>query len=160
MLQNLDDTDIRILQLLQNNCRLTNKEIGEKLHKSANPISVRIQRLQEEGYIKNYVAVLDHEKVDRGLIAFTHVQLRDHSEESLVHFEDEICKFDDVLECYHMSGNYDFILKVAVSNLKAYHDFLMNKLFKLVPSGQVQSTFVMKESKRGLGLPLSVKKNK
>lgn len=158
MFQNLDELDIRILELLQNNCRLTNKEIGEKLHRTANPVSERIHKLQQKGIIKGYIAVLDHEQIDRGLMAFTHVQLKDHSEESLIHFEAEICKFDDVLECYHMSGIYDFILRVAVRDLKAYHDFLMNKLFKLVPSGQVQSTFVMKEAKRELGFPLPGKK--
>jgi Lrp/AsnC family leucine-responsive transcriptional regulator len=160
MAHTLDETDIRILQLLQENCRLTNKEIGEKLHKTASPIHERIKRMQEEGIIKGYIAVLDHEKIDRGLMAFTHVQLLNHSEESLIHFEAEICKFQDVLECYHMSGNYDFILRVAVKDLKAYYDFLMNKLFKLVPNGQVQSTFVMKEAKRELGFPLKLQKQR
>ena len=154
----LDQTDIRILQLLQENCRLTNKEIGEKLHKSPSPIHERIKRMQEDGIIKGYVAVLDHEKLDRGLMAFTHVQLSNHSEETLNHFEEEIVKCEDVLECYHMSGNYDFILRIAVRNLKEYHNFLMETLFKLVPSGQVQSTFVMREAKRELGFPIKAGK--
>ncbi|HEY0670319.1 MAG TPA: Lrp/AsnC family transcriptional regulator [Sphingobacteriaceae bacterium] len=154
----LDEVDIRILQLLQENCRLTNKEIGEKLHKSTSPIYERIKRLQEEGYIKGYIAVIDHKKIDRGLVAITHIQLLNHSEESLNDFEAQIIKFDDVLECFHMSGNYDFILKVAVKDLNAYHDFLMNKLFKLVPSGHVQSTFVMKEAKRSMGFPITIDK--
>ncbi|EHQ25155.1 Lrp/AsnC family transcriptional regulator [Mucilaginibacter paludis] len=147
MLNALDSTDIRILQLLQENARLTNKEIGEKLHKTASPINDRIRKLQDQGYIKKYVAVLDRKKIGRGLMAFTHVQLRDHNRESLNHFESEIIKFPEVLECYHMSGQYDFILRVAVKDLDAYHEFLMNHIFETIPMGSVQSTFVMKEAK-------------
>jgi Lrp/AsnC family leucine-responsive transcriptional regulator len=154
MLNKLDPTDIGILQILQNNARLTNKEIGEKLHKSASAINERIRRMQEQGYIKKYVAVLDHKKIDRGLIAFTHVQLRDHSKETLNYFESEIVKLPEVLECYHMSGQYDFILRVAVKDLDAYHQFLMNHLFETVPLGSLQSTFVMKEAKSEMAYPI------
>jgi Lrp/AsnC family leucine-responsive transcriptional regulator len=143
----LDTTDIRILELMQDNARLTNKEIGEKLHKSASTIFNRIHKMQEAGYIKKYVAILDPEMIGRGQMAFTHVQLKDHSQETLTHFESEIIKFKEVLECYHMSGNYDFILRVAVKDLKVYHDFLMNKLFGIMAVGSVQSTFVMKQAK-------------
>ncbi len=87
MLTNLDETDIRILKLLQENARLTNKEIAEKLHKTATPIFRRIKRLEEEGFIRKYVAILDHKKIDRGLMAFIHVQVKDHSRESLSNFE-------------------------------------------------------------------------
>jgi len=160
MMEQLDDVDIRILQLLQKNCRLTNKEIGEKLHKTASPINSRIKRLEDDGFIKGYIAILDQDKIERGLMALTHVQLLNHSEESLNHFEAEICKFEEVLECYHMSGKYDFVLRIAVRDLKVYHDFLMNRLFKLVPNGQIQSTFVMKEAKRELGYPLNLDKAK
>jgi Lrp/AsnC family leucine-responsive transcriptional regulator len=148
MLQSLDQTDIRILQILQDNARLTNKEIGEKLNKTATPIFERIKRLQEQGYIKGYVAILDHKKIDRSVMAFTHVQIRDHSHDNLLKFIDGVCAFDDVQECYQMSGDYDFLLRVAVKDLDSYQDFLMNKLFKVVPLGSVQTTFVLKEAKR------------
>lgn len=154
MLNLLDPTDIRILQLLQDNARLTNKQIGEKLHKTASPINDRIRKLQEQGYIKKYVAVLDRKKIGRGLMAFTHVQLRDHSRESLSHFESEIIKFPEVLECYHMSGQYDFILRVAVKDLDAYHEFLMSHIFETIPMGSVLSTFVMKEAKAETAFPI------
>lgn len=158
MLNRLDHTDIRILELLQQNARLTNKEIGEKLGKSPTPIYERVKRLQEQGYIKGYVAILDHKKIDRGLMAFTHVQVKDHSHDSLSQFIQEIIKFEEVLECYQMSGEYDFILKVALKDLETYHDFLMNKLFKVVPLGSVQSTFVLKEAKRETSFPISATK--
>ncbi|RZK41825.1 MAG: Lrp/AsnC family transcriptional regulator [Pedobacter sp.] len=160
MLNKLDDTDIQILQLLQQNARLTNKEIGEKLHKSPTPIYERIKRLQQQGYIKGYVAILDHKKIDLSIMAFTQVQVRDHSYETLSRFIDEIIKFEEVLECYEMSGDFDFILRIAVRDLDTYHDFLMNKLFKVVPMGSVQSTFVLKEAKRETSLPLHRVRNK
>jgi Lrp/AsnC family leucine-responsive transcriptional regulator len=117
------------------------------MSKSLSPIYDRIRRLEKDGYIKRYVAILDHRKIDRALMAFTHVKLKDHSKESLSMFQSEIILFDEVMECYHMSGEYDFILRVATENLSTYHDFLMNKLFKIMSVGSVQSTFVMKEAK-------------
>ena len=154
----LDATDIEILRLLQENCRLTNKEIGEKLHRTATPINDRIRKMQEWGVIKKYVAVLDHHKIDLGLIAFTHIKLKDHSEQGLNDFESEIIKSPEVLECYHMSGDYDFILRVVVADLKAYHDWLMRKLFPILSIGSIQSTFVMKEAKTQTPYPIRANK--
>ena len=151
----LDDIDIKILRLLQENCRMTNREIGEKLHKTSSPINDRIRRMQEEGVIKKYAAVLNHHKINLGLIAFNHVKLKDHSEQSLTDFESEIIKSPEVLECYHMSGDYDFILRIAVVNLPAYHQWLMTKLFRILSVGSVQSTFVMKEAKTQTPYPIS-----
>jgi Lrp/AsnC family leucine-responsive transcriptional regulator len=154
MFSTLDETDIRILQLLQENARLTNKEIADKLYKTPTPVFRRIKRLEDEGYIKNYVAILDHHKIDRGLMAFTLVQLKDHSKEGLNHFEQEIIRHPEVLDCYHMSGVYDFILRIAVKDLDAYHSFLMNKLFTIMSLGTIQSSFVMKESKHETAFPI------
>lgn len=156
MLQQLDHTDISILKILQENARLTNQEIAEKLHKTASPIYRRIKRLEEEGFIKRYVAILDPQKIDRGMMAFTHVQLKDHSQDSLRLFEQAIIRLPEVLECYHMTGMYDFILKVAVKDLAAYHEFLMNELFGIMAIGSVQSTLVMKESKHEGAFPITV----
>jgi Lrp/AsnC family leucine-responsive transcriptional regulator len=147
MAYQLDSIDIKILDLLQENARLTSKQIGDKLHKSVSTIYDRIHRLERENYITRYAAILNNLKVGHSLVAFTHVQLKDHSEESLNLFEDQIIKFEEVMECYHMSGQYDFILKVATTDLPAYHDFLMNHLFKVVAVASVLSTFVMKEAK-------------
>jgi Lrp/AsnC family leucine-responsive transcriptional regulator len=154
MLNELDEVDIHILRLLQANARLTNKEIGDKIHKTASPVFQRIRKMQDKGYIKKYTVVLDHRMIDRGLMAFTHIQLKDHSQQSLGLFESQIIRSPEVLECYHMSGMYDFILRVAVKDLDAYHDFLMNKLFGLMAVGNVQSTFVMKEAKAEAAFPI------
>jgi Lrp/AsnC family leucine-responsive transcriptional regulator len=155
MLSELDPTDIGILKLLQDNARLTNLEIGKVISKSPSSVYQRIKKMQDQGYILKYGAVLDNNKIDRGLVAFTHVQLKDHSQESLRTFESQIILSPEVLECYHMSGMYDFILRVAVKDLNTYHDFLMNKLFGFMAVGNVQSTFVMKESKSETAFPIS-----
>lgn len=159
MLHQLDNTDISILKILQENARLTNQEIADKLHKTASPIYRRIKRLEEEGFIKKYVAVLDPKKIDRGLMAFTHVQLKDHSQDSLRNFEQAIIQLPEVLECYHMTGAFDFILRVAVKDLDAYHQFLMHELFGIMAIGSVQSTLVMKQSKHEAAFPIDVPPN-
>jgi len=147
-MMNLDETDLQILQLLRANARLTNKEIGERLNKTATPIFKRIKRLEEQGYIKGYVAVLDYEKLDRGLVAFTHVQIKDHSRVGLQAFLEQAIAFDEVLECYQTSGEFDFILRIAAKDIKSYQDFMINKLIDLVPLTSVKSTFIMREAKK------------
>jgi Lrp/AsnC family leucine-responsive transcriptional regulator len=147
MLNLLDEIDIRILQILQENARITHKEIADKLYKSPTAILRRIKRLEDEGYIKFYAAILDHNKIDRSLLAFTHISLKDHSKESLSSFEKEVILQPEVLECVHVSGTCDFILRVAVRDLPTYHDWLMNKLFTCMAVGSVESNFVMKEAK-------------
>ncbi|MGZ3757250.1 MAG: Lrp/AsnC family transcriptional regulator [Mucilaginibacter sp.] len=160
MLSELDDIDIKILRLLQENARLTNREIGERLNKTPTPIFERIKRLQETGFIKGYVALLDHKKIDRGLMAFTHITLKEHSREALQRFMTEATKLEEVLECYQISGECDFILRVAVTDLETYNDFLMDKIFKVVPLGSVKSMFVLQEAKRETSFPLPTPKSK
>lgn len=144
----LDDIDLGILDLLRKNGRLTNKEIGERLNKTATPIFKRIKRLEEQGFIKGYVAVLDYDKIGQGLLAFTHVQVKDHTKEGLQKFIDQAISFDEVLECYQTSGEFDFILRIASKDIKSYQDFMINKLIDIVPLTTVKSTFVMKEASK------------
>ena len=158
MARELDKVDLRILELLQQNARLTNKEIGEMLNKTSTPIYERIKRMEEQGYIKGYVALLDHKKLDRGVMAFVQITIRDHSNESLHKFIDDMANFDEVLECYQISGEHDFILKVAVKDLDTYQDFLMNKLYMVIPLGSAQTTFVLKEAKHRPSIDFDIKK--
>lgn len=143
----LDPTDTGILRLLQQDARLTHKEIGERLHKSITPIHARVKRLQEEGYIKRYAAILDPKKIGRGLIAYTQVQLKQHSQESLLNFQDEVVKLPEVMECYHMTGAFDFLLRIAISDMDEYNQLVMTKLSRLPDVGMMQSFFVMSEAK-------------
>lgn len=147
MLANLDAVDIRILQLLQHDARITTKEIADKLGKSVTPVYERIKKLEEAGYIQRYVALLNKDMIGKHLIAFTTVQLKEHSQAVLRAFEKEVIKFHEVMECYQLTGQFDFLIKVAHRDMNEYNDFLMNKLSTLSNIGVVQTYFVLSEGK-------------
>lgn len=150
----LDPTDVEILKLLQKNAQLTNKEISIKLFKSIATIYERIRRLTENGYILRTVAILDRKKINRGLIAFSQVLLNDHAANTLLQFETEVAKFPEVMECFQMTGNFDFLLRIATSDMESYHDFYRNKLANLPNITTVQSFFVLSETKSDTAYPL------
>lgn len=150
----LDPTDQEILKILQKNALLTNKEISFKLHKSIATIHERIRRLKEQGYIQRVVAILDRKKINRSLIAFSQVLLNDHAASTLLQFEQEVAKFPEVMECFQMTGNFDFLLKIATCDMEAYHSFYRNKLATLPNITTVQSFFVLSETKSDTAYPL------
>ncbi|KLT63760.1 Lrp/AsnC family transcriptional regulator [Pedobacter sp. BMA] len=150
----LDQVDIEILKLLQHDASLTNKEIALELHKSIATIHERVRRLKDQGYIKRIVAILDRKKIDRSLIAFSHVLLREHTASTLIEFETEVSKFPEVMECLQMTGANDFILRIATRDMDAYHEFLRNKLATLPNITTVQSYFVLSEPKSETAYPL------
>ncbi|MDN3548953.1 Lrp/AsnC family transcriptional regulator [Mucilaginibacter aquaedulcis] len=151
----LDKADLKILELLQQDGRMTHKEIGYRLSKSVTPVHTRIKRLEDEGYIKGYVALVDAKKVGRGLIGYTQVYLKEHSQEALSAFQREVVKFPEVLECYHMTGVFDFLLRIAISDMDAYNVLLMTKLSKLPDVGNMQSFFVLSAAKEETAYPVS-----
>jgi len=148
-----DHTDIEILKLLQKDASLTNKEISYKLHKSIATIHERIKRLKEQGYIQRIVAILDRKKLNKTLIAFSQVLLNDHTAATLTTFEQEVVKFPEVMECFQMTGTFDFILRVATSDMEEYHRFY-RKLGTLPKITSVQSFFVLSETKSDTAYPL------
>jgi Lrp/AsnC family leucine-responsive transcriptional regulator len=143
----LDEIDTGILQLLQQDARLSHKELAYKLNRSVTPIHVRVRRLQEEGYIRHYTAIVNPKKVGINLIAYTQVQLKEHSQEKLKGFQAEVVKLKEVMECYHLTGIFDFLLRIAIRDMEEYNDLLINKLSKLPDVGTMQSFFVMSEAK-------------
>jgi Lrp/AsnC family transcriptional regulator, leucine-responsive regulatory protein len=149
----LDHIDLAILQLLQRDAEMTNKEIAYQLHKSVATIHDRIKRLKELGYIKRIVAILDRKKINKGLIAFSQVLLHDHAASTLSAFEKEVVKFPEVMECFQMTGTFDFILRVATTDMDAYHIFY-RKLATLPNITTVQSFFVLSETKSDTAYPL------
>jgi DNA-binding Lrp family transcriptional regulator len=149
-----DDTDYEILRLLQRNGELTNKEIAFTIGKSIATIHERVKRLKEEKYIKRTVAILDRKKINKNLIAFSHVLLSDHAFETLDTFETEVSKFPEVMECFQMTGTFDFILRIATSDMDSYHEFYRHKLAKLPNIATVQSFFVLSETKSDTAYPL------
>jgi Lrp/AsnC family transcriptional regulator, leucine-responsive regulatory protein len=149
----IDSTDIEILRLLQSNAELTNKEVAFHLRKSVATVHERIRRLKELGYIKRIVAILDRKKIDKGLIAFSQVLLHDHAAPTLAAFEREVIKFPEVMECFQMTGTFDFILRIATTDMDAYHVFY-RKLATLPNITTVQSFFVLSETKSDTAYPI------
>lgn len=139
----LDSNDLAILKLLQANARITVKEISEKIHLSTTPVHERIKRLEQSGVIKQYVTLLDYNKVNRSLMVICYVSLKEHSKTAGVKFIKNINELQEVIECYSISGEFDFMLKVLCQDMNAYYDFHVNKLSQQENMGNVQSVFVM-----------------
>ena len=151
----LDATDKAILKLLQEDAKYTNKEIATKLRMTTTPVFERIKRMERNGVIQRYTAVLDRKKVELSLVAFCDVSLKEHAEQYLIKFEKEVQLLSEVVECYHIAGMYDYLLKVVVKDMEAYQYFVAKKLAVLENIGRVQSSFVMTEIKNTGGLPIS-----
>lgn len=139
----LDEKDKAILRLLQENARSTVREIADKVHLSTTPVHERIKRMEDTGVILQYVTLVDHSKVKKGLMAICYVSLKEHNKKSGAKFIKTIHELPEVIECFIISGEFDFLLKVTVENMDAYYDFHVNKLGQVENIGHVQSTFVM-----------------
>ena len=139
----LDSKDLAILHLLQKNARITVKEISEKMHLSTTPVHERIKRMEASGVIKQYATLVDHTKVKKGLIAICYVSLKEHNKTAGTKFIKAINAMTEVIECYNISGEFDFMLKVVSEDMNAYHDFHVNKLSSVENMGHVQSVFVI-----------------
>jgi len=139
----LDSKDIAILQLLQKNARITVKEISDQMHLSTTPVHERIKRMEANGVIKQYATLLDHTKVKKGLMVICYVSLKEHNKNAGVKFIEAMQVLNEVIECYSISGEFDFMLKVVGEDMNAYYDFHVNKLSKIENMGHVQSVFVM-----------------
>ena len=150
----LDATDHKILELLQENANLTTKEIAAELGLSNTPTYERIKRLQRHDIILKSVALIDRRQVACDLIGFCNVSLNQHSKQSLEQFERDIVRFEEVLECYHITGKYDYMLKVAVKDMEAYHKFTFNHLATLENVGNVHTVFAMKDVKYSTAYPI------
>ena len=139
----LDEKDLAILKLLQQNARITVREISDAIHLSTTPVHERIKRMEDAGVIKQYATLVDHSKVRKGLMAICYVSLKEHNKRSGARFIKTLQELPEVVECYIISGEFDFLLKVAVDNMDDYYDFHVNKLGQVENLGHVQSTFVM-----------------
>jgi Lrp/AsnC family leucine-responsive transcriptional regulator len=144
----LDDMDRKILHLLEQNARITNKELARQLELSITPVFERVKKLERRGYIKKYVAVLDHEKLDKGMVVFLHIKMQAHNHESISRLMAEAQKLDEIMECYHVTGDNDFLMKVLMPDMKAYEEFVLNKLTKITGIGNINSSLVMSTVKQ------------
>jgi len=150
----LDATDIAILKILQENAALTNKQLAARVHLSSTPVFERVKRLREQGYIKNFVAVLDTEKLNCSFIAFCYIKMKQHTYDNARRLMDAVQSMEEVGECYNISGDYDFLLKVYVSSMKEYQQFVLRILGELDCIGGLNSSFVMGEVKNTHAVPV------
>jgi DNA-binding Lrp family transcriptional regulator len=147
----IDSTDKEILRHLQQDALLTTKELASRLNLSPTPVYERVRRLEKDGVIKKYVALVDREKVSKDLMVFCSIRLKEHAQQAGAKFVEEIVALDEVQECYNISGDYDFMLKIVVHDMREYQAFLMNKLASLENIGSTHSIFVMSEIKHETG---------
>ena len=148
----LDRTDLQILRVLQENGRLTIKELASKVNLSSTPVYERLKRLEGNGYIKKYIAVLDAEKLNQGFIVFCNVKLKRMNRDIAKDFMEMVQELPEVTECYNTSGQYDYLLNVRARDMKAYQEFVLNKLGTIEHVGAIESTFVMSEVKQDYGI--------
>jgi len=139
----LDEKDLAILRLLQDNARITVKEIADQIHLSTTPVHERIKRLEANGVIKQYATLIDGTKVKKGLMVICYVSLKEHNKNAGTKFIKSILEMPEVIECYSISGEFDFMLKVVGENMERYYDFHVNKLSQADNVGHIQSVFVM-----------------
>jgi Lrp/AsnC family leucine-responsive transcriptional regulator len=139
----LDEKDFAILRLLQQNAKLTVREIAATIHLSATPVHERIKRMEANGVIKQYATLLDHRKVQKGIMVICYISLKEHNRKIAKVFIDTVTGFPEVLECYNISGQFDFMLKIVAENMESYHDFYLHKLSMIKGISQTQSIFVM-----------------
>jgi Lrp/AsnC family leucine-responsive transcriptional regulator len=145
---NLDDIDKKLLLMLQTDAKKTTKALSLKLNLSVTAVYERIKKLEKEGVIEKYVALLNASKIDRNFVVFCHLKLIQHTKEFISKFESQIIKLPEVLECHHVSGDYDYILKILVKDMEAYRSFLVTKLTTLEHIGSTHSTFMISEVKK------------
>lgn len=148
----LDQTDLKILRILQQNARLTNKELAAQVNLSTTPVFERLKRLERNGYIKKYVAVLDAEKLNRGFIVFCNVKMRRLSKEIARDFMERMLNIPEVTECYNISGQFDYMLKIHAPDMRYYQEFVLNQLGTIENLGSLESTFVMDTLKLEYGI--------
>ena len=146
-LMHLDHTDKTLLRLLQKDCKQTNKALSNVLGLSVTAVYERIKKLENLGIISKYVALVNKERVDKSFVAFCHVKLVQHSQDYVVRFEREVAKLHEVLECYHISGDYDYLLKVIVEDMEAFRAFMVEKLTNIDHIGSTHSMFMINEVK-------------
>jgi Lrp/AsnC family leucine-responsive transcriptional regulator len=151
----LDSASLKILGELQKNCRLSSNELAEKIGMSTSPCWRRQKELEDSGVIARYAAIVDRRKIGLLVCCMAHVTLQKHTEGVLENFEETVRLRPEVVECYEMTGAADYMVKVIVQDMDAYHDFLHNVLFKLNGVSHVNTSVALREVKYETALPLA-----
>jgi Lrp/AsnC family transcriptional regulator, leucine-responsive regulatory protein len=151
----LDETDIQLLALLQSNGRITNAELAKRVGLAPASVHQRVRQLEGSGLIRNYVAMLDHERLGYKITALAMISLALHQEQPIERFRRAVAEIPEVLECYNTSGEFDFLLKIVVRDMRAYEQLVREKLSKIRGIGQIKTSFVLSTTKHTTNLPLS-----
>jgi Lrp/AsnC family leucine-responsive transcriptional regulator len=154
MVDKLDYIDREILKILQKDAKTVAKAIAEQLGLTKTPVYERIKRLEQEGFIENYVAILNKDKIEESITVFSFVSLEAQKGAMMDDFFAEVKKYPEVVECFVVGGEFDFLLKVVVKNLDAYYNFAKFKIASLPSIGGVKSAFVLNELKNDTNFPL------
>jgi Lrp/AsnC family leucine-responsive transcriptional regulator len=153
-MENIDAIDLAILNQLQNNSNINIKELASQINLTPTPVYERIKRLERDGYIMKYVALLDKQKLKKGMTVFCNVRLKEHAKNVGANFVKDIVALPEIIECYNIAGDYDFMLKILVEDMTSYQDFVMNKLSTIENIGNTHSVFVMGEIKHSTALAI------
>ena len=151
----LDIIDKKLLELLQTDSKQTTKELSNKLNLSVTAVYERIKKLEKQQFIRGYVALVNKEKVEKDFVSFCSIKLIQHSKNHVIEFEKEVAKLDEVLECYHISGDYDYLLKVMVKDMDDFREFMVKKLTTIKHRGSTHSAFMINEVKHTTAINLT-----
>ncbi|CAM1360805.1 Lrp/AsnC family transcriptional regulator [Tenacibaculum xiamenense] len=150
----LDQTDKKLLNLLQKDSKQTTKSLALQLNLSVTAVYERVKKLEKEQVIEKYTALIDKKKIDKSLVVFCHIRLEKHTKEYIAVFENEINKLPEITECFHVSGEYDYVLKIYVKDMEAYREFMVNKVTGLKHIGSTHSVFTISEVKNTTAIDL------
>ena len=150
----LDTIDIRILNELQNDSSHSNVELAKRVHLSPSPCLMRVKALKDKGVIRNYVVLADPKILGLGLNVFISISLKEQSKESLAEFEKRISEHDEVMECYLMTGDSDYLIRVAVADMGALEKFILEQLTPIAGIEKIRSSFALKQVRYKTALPL------
>ena len=154
IMNQLDSTDVAILKIMQEDATLSTRQIAQRVGLSPTPVFERIRRMRAEGYIRKISAVLDEEKLGCSFVAFCYIKMKQHTYENASKIMKAVQKIDEIAECYNVTGDYDFLMKVYVSSMKAYQEFVLRILGELDCIGGLNSCFVMGEVKNTYSIPV------
>jgi Lrp/AsnC family leucine-responsive transcriptional regulator len=150
----LDTIDKKLINLLQQDSKQTTKKLSLQLNLSVTAVYERVKKLENQKVIERYVAIINKNKIEKSFLVFCHIKLIQHSKEHVTTFEREVLKLEEVSECFHVSGDYDYILKVYVKDMDAYRDFVVTKLTAIKYIGSTHSTFVIEQVKNTTAINL------
>lgn len=150
----LDKMDFQILNILQKNAKVSYKDIAEKLHLSRTPIFERVKKMEKAGIIKQYVTLVDAKKLGHSQIIICNIRLKEHGTDAVAKFKELVSTLPQIMECYHIAGDYDFIMKIIVPNMSDYQEFVLNEFNSENNILKIHSSFVMGELKVGTFLEL------